>query len=287
VKVAVVGAGRAGTAVAVLLHRAGHEIVAVSGREPTRERAARFLPGVPLVDAADAPAGADLAVIGLPDDLIGSIVSSIAAKGGFGRGQWVAHLSGASPLSVLDGARAAGARRLAIHPLQTFPDPGAGIERIPGSVLALGADDEEGFGVAEHIAQDLGGDPFRLPDDRRGLSHAAAVFASNYLVATAAVADRLFASAGVPDPVAAMGPLQEATLANIAALGPGAALTGPAARGDAGTIERNLEALSSTEPWAVAAYVEMARVALDLAVGSGRLDPTDRARVEEVLRRWT
>jgi predicted short-subunit dehydrogenase-like oxidoreductase (DUF2520 family) len=190
-------------------------------------------------------------------------------------------------LSVLDGARAAGARRLAIHPLQTFPDPGAGIERIPGSVLALGADDEEGFGVAEHIAQDLGGDPFRLPDDRRGLYHAAAVFASNYLVATAAVADRLFASAGVPDPVAAMGPLQEATLANIAALGPGAALTGPAARGDAGTIERNLEALSSTEPWAVAAYVEMARVALDLAVGSGRLDPTDRARVEEVLRRWT
>lgn len=281
------GAGRAGTAVAVLLQRAGHEIVAVSGREPTRERAARFLPGVAVVDPAAAPAGSDLVIIGLPDDLIEPIVSSIATDVGFGEGQWVAHLSGASPLSVLDGARAAGARRLAIHPLQTFPDPDAGIARIPGSTIAVGADDEQGFDIAEGIAADLGGRPFRLPDDRRGLYHAAAVFASNDLVAVAAVAERLFGSAGVPDPVAAMHPLQEATVANIASMGTGAALTGPAVRGDAGTIERNLAALSSTEPWAVPAYVELTRVALDVAVRSGRLGPAARDRVEEVLRRWT
>jgi predicted short-subunit dehydrogenase-like oxidoreductase (DUF2520 family) len=286
-RVAVVGAGRAGTAVAVLLQRAGHAIVAVSGREPTRERAARYLPGVAVVDVMEAPAGADIVVVGLPDDLIEPIVSSIATSGGFAHRPWVAHLSGASPLSALDAARHAGARRLAVHPLQTFPDPGAGIDRIPGSTIALGADDEEGFGVAEGIARDLQGEPFRLADDRRGVYHAAAVFASNYLVATTAVAERLLASAGVSDPAAAIRPLQQATLANIAAMGPGAALTGPAVRGDAGTIDRNLEALSSTDPWAIAAYIEMARVALDLAGSSGRLPPADRARVEEVLRRWT
>jgi predicted short-subunit dehydrogenase-like oxidoreductase (DUF2520 family) len=287
VKVAVVGAGRAGTAVAVLLQRAGHAIVAVSGRAATRERAAHYLPGVPVVDATEAPAGADLVIVGLPDDLIEPIVSTIATSGGFGDGQWVAHLSGASPLQALDAAREEGARRLAVHPLQTFPDPGAGIERIPGSTIAVGADDEEGFGVAEGIASDLRGDPFRLAEDRRALYHAAAVFASNYLVATTAVAERLLSIAGVPDPAVAIRSLQQATLANVAAMGPGPALTGPAVRGDAGTIDRNLDALSTSEPWAVAAYVEMARVALDLAGSSGRLSPDDRARVEEVLGRWT
>ena len=43
-KVAIVGAGRVGTCVGVLLTRAGHRVVAVSGRGPTRDRALRFLP---------------------------------------------------------------------------------------------------------------------------------------------------------------------------------------------------------------------------------------------------
>ena len=36
--VAVVGAGRVGTALAVLLQRAGHRVVGVAGRDATRER---------------------------------------------------------------------------------------------------------------------------------------------------------------------------------------------------------------------------------------------------------
>jgi predicted short-subunit dehydrogenase-like oxidoreductase (DUF2520 family) len=84
-----------------------------------------------------------------------------------------------------------------------------------------------------------------------------------------------------------MQPLQRSTLDNLARLGPGAALTGPAVRGDAGTIERNLEALANAAPDAVPAYVALARIALDLAVRAGRLDAEARARVDEVLARWT
>ena len=152
-----------------------------------------------------------------------------------------------------------------MHPLQTFPDPAAGIARIPGSLIALEADDDEGSFIAERIAEDLMGVPFRLAGEHRALYHAAAVFASNYVVSATAVAEQLLAAAGVPDPAAAMRPLQEATIENVASMGPAAALTGPAARGDAGTIERNLEALAQDLPWAVAPYVEMARVALDVA----------------------
>jgi predicted short-subunit dehydrogenase-like oxidoreductase (DUF2520 family) len=285
-RIAVIGAGRVGTAIAVLLGRAGHDVVAVSGRAATHGRAGRYLPGVPVVEPAEASAKGELVVVSVPDDDLGSIVGGIAATGGFRPGQWVVHTSGALGLDVLDGAHAAGAGRLAVHPLQTLPDVERAIDRIPGCVVAVTADDEDGYRVAESLAGDLGGSPFRLADELRPLYHAAAVFASNYLVATSSVAERLLAEAGMTDPSRAMGPLQRATLDNIEALGSAAALTGPAVRGDAGTVERHLEALAGRMPDAVAAYVTMARVALELATRSGRLGPDGRTAVEAVLARW-
>ena len=279
------GAGRVGTAVAVLLQRAAHTIVAVSGRGATRGRAASFLPGVAVVDARDAVADADLVIVGVPDDVIEEIVVSLGDAVRAGR--WIAHLSGARGLGVLDAAREAGARRLAVHPLQTLPDVTGAIERIPGSTIAVTADDEEGYFLGERIAEDLLGEPFRLQDELRPLYHAAAVFASNYLVATSSVAADLFSAAGVPDPARAMAPLQRATLDNLERLGAGRALTGPAARGDAGTIDRHLAALTVAAPGAIPAYVAMARLALDLAERDGHLPSDRRAACEDVLARWS
>ncbi|MEX1263144.1 MAG: Rossmann-like and DUF2520 domain-containing protein [Actinomycetota bacterium] len=288
--ISIVGAGRAGTALAVLWRRAGHRIVAVSGRDATAERAVRHLPGVPVFDAsdeADAARGAELVVLAVPDDLIAPTARAFTDAGALGDARWVAHLSGATPLSALDAAREAGARRLGVHPLQTFPDVEAALERVPGCAVAVGADDDEGFAVGERLAEDLQGRPFRLADEHRAIYHAAAVFASNYLVAGTWVAEELLAIAGVSDPMSALAPLQQATIANMAIATPAAALTGPAVRGDAGTIARNIEALAASAPWAVDAYVEMARVALDLSVRSGRLSHQGRAGVDEVLARWT
>jgi predicted short-subunit dehydrogenase-like oxidoreductase (DUF2520 family) len=287
VKIGIVGAGRAGTAVAVLWQRAGHRIVGVSGRGPTRDRIARLLPDVPLLEPSEVARSAELTVVAVPDDLIAITVRDLASANVFAHGRWVAHLSGATSLTALNAARERGARRLGVHPFQTFPDPAAGIDRIPGCTIAVSADDDEGHFLAERLAEDLLGEPFRLADELRPTYHAAAVFASNYVVAASAVAERLLSAAGVPDPAGAMRPLQEATVANVASMGADVALTGPAARGDAGTIERNLEALGAELPWAVAAYVEMARVALDIAQRAGRIDEALRAGVEEVLERWS
>ena len=258
----------------------------MSGREPTRERAARFLPDVSILDPVEAVRDADLVVLGVPDDEIPSTAALIARPGGVQRGCWVVHLSGASGLDVLESVRAAGARRLALHPLQTFPDVAGALERIPRCAMAVTADDAEGYEVGERIAADLMARPFRLDDAERPLYHAAAVFASNYLVVTAGIAESLFRRVGVPDPRTAMLPLQRASLDNVERLGPEAALTGPAVRGDASTIELNLLALRAAAPHAVAAYVALCDVALELGVGGGRLTRERRAVVEEVLRRW-
>jgi predicted short-subunit dehydrogenase-like oxidoreductase (DUF2520 family) len=286
-KVAVIGAGTLGTAIGVLLERAGHSIVGVSGRAETRERARSHLPSAPFLEPAEAAAAGELVVIGTPDDVIEPTVEALAAAGAVGPDTWVAHLSGSLGLDVLEPAARAGARILAVHPLQTFPDVGSALDRLPGCSIAITAKDEEGYVLGERLARDLHGVPFRLSDERRPLYHAAAVFASNYLVTASAIAESLFTEAGVPDPARAMGPLQRATLENVERLGPARALTGPAGRGDAGTIRRNLEALEAHAPELVPAYVAMARATLDLAERSGRLSSGARAAVEDVLDRWS
>ena len=285
--IAVVGAGRVGTALAVLLRRAGHTIAAVSGREATRVRAAAHLAGVPVLPEDAAARRAELVVLGVPDDELSPTVIRLAEAGAFRDGAWAVHLSGATGLEVLSPATAAGARRLAIHPLQTIPDVEGALERIPGSLMAVTADDDEGLGLGDRLAADVGARPFHLADDRRGLYHAAAVFASNYVIASAGIAEELFREAGVPDPVEALLPLARASLDNVARLGSADALTGPAVRGDAGTIERNLAALRDAAPHAVPAYVELCRLALDLGARSGRTPRDRRTAVEEVLARWT
>jgi predicted short-subunit dehydrogenase-like oxidoreductase (DUF2520 family) len=286
-KVAVVGAGTLGTAIAVLLERAGHRIVGIAGREETRQRASSYLPNAPFLEPGEAAAAAELVVIGTPDDVIEPTVEALAAAAAVGPGTWVAHLSGSLGLDVLGRAAGAGARILAIHPLQTFPDVGSALERLPGCAIAITAEDDEGYVFGERLADDLHGVPFRLSDELRPLYHAAAVFASNYVVTASAIAESLFAAAGVPDPARAIAPLQRATLENIERLGPAHALTGPAVRGDAGTIRRNLEALERHAPELVPSYVAMARATLDLAERSGRLSSGARAAVEDVLDGWS
>src|SRR6266540_2858011 len=107
-----------------------------------------------------------------------------------------------------------------------------------------------------------------------------------YLVAVEGMAEHLFRLAGLPDPVPMFGPLARTALETTLTRGPEAALTGPAVRGDAGTVRRNLEALSRQAPQAVAPYVALARLAADLAASSGRLTAQGYARLREELDEW-
>lgn len=284
--IAVVGAGRVGTAIAVLLARAGHRIVGLAGGSGTAARAAEHLPAVPVMDAPSAAGAAEIVLIGTPDAAIAEACASLAGSGVLRADHLVGHLSGATGLSALAPAREAGASIFCLHPLQTCPTVELAIERLPGSGFAVTAEDDRVTGIAERLARDAGGVPFRLDDDAKPAYHAAAVFASNALVAMTDIAVRLLSVSGVADPMAVLAPLERATVENLAATSPAEALTGPALRGDADTIEGNLRALSTIMPDAIAAYVALSDRMLELASRSGRIAPSDRARVEEVLARW-
>jgi predicted short-subunit dehydrogenase-like oxidoreductase (DUF2520 family) len=287
--VSLIGAGRVGTALTVLLERAGHRVVAASGRQGSEERARRHLPFTrfhPWAEAPEAAKAARVVILGVPDDLIEEVCSELTARVAVRRGQAVLHLSGSVGLDALAAARLVGAMTLSIHPLQTFPDVETGIDRLPGSAVAVTASEERAFAVGVRLASDVGGRPFRLEDQVKALYHAAAVFCSNYLVAVEAMAEHLFRLAGLTDPVAMFAPLARSALYATLWEGPENALTGPAVRGDAGTIRRNLEALSKQAPEAVRPYIALAHMAADLGLRSGRLSREGFDRVVEALKEW-
>jgi 2-amino-4-hydroxy-6-hydroxymethyldihydropteridine diphosphokinase len=284
--VALIGAGRVGTAFGALLERAGgYRVVAVSGRRASHERAQRYLPFARFLLPEDAAKEADVAVFGVPDDLIAKGCEVMASNGAFRRRQRVLHLSGSIGLDALAPAKSKGAEILSVHPLMTVPEVEAGIERLPGSPMAVTATTEAGFGFGEGLVQAVGGEPFRLPDEAKPLYHAAAVFASNYLVVVEALAEELLRTAGVEDAVQRLTPLARASLDRALELGPSTALTGPAARGDVGTLARNLKALGEHAPHMVPAYWMLARQAARIAHQAGRLSTEGRDRIEEVLGR--
>ncbi len=275
------------TALGVLWGRAGHRIVVASGREASRERVATYLPGTAFEpDPARAAADADTVVLGVRDDLIESMCAAVAAGGGLRPGARVLHLSGSVPLSALGAARDGGADVLSLHPLLSFPDVSTGVERLPGSGIAVTAETDQVEAFGQDLARDAGARPFVLPDEVKPLYHAGAVFASNYLVAVEALAERILSAAGVAGAPSYLEPLARSAFDRAFALGPGAALTGPAVRGDAGTIERNLRALAASVPGAVAPYVALADAATAIALDAGRIDEDQHARVREALDPW-
>lgn len=283
-RIALVGAGRAGTALALRWLAAGHEVAVAEHGEQTRQRQREFLPEAPLIAPKGACEQAEVVVLGVPDGVIAQVCEEVAPY--ICPGASVLHLSGATGLDALAAARVLGNGVLSLHPLQTFPSVEAALAVLPGTTMAVTALDEDGYELGERLALDAGGQPFRLADEDKPLYHAAAVFASNYLVAIMAEAEGLFTLAGLADPVPSFLPLARASLDNVGRLGPADALTGPVVRGDVETVRRNLEALADGAPAAVDAYVALARIALRVASESGRIDDEARSDIEEVLSQW-
>jgi predicted short-subunit dehydrogenase-like oxidoreductase (DUF2520 family) len=170
-----------------------------------------------------------LVLLCVPDDAIPTVASTLP------EGPWIAHVSGATPLSALDPHR----RRFSMHPLQTFTHA-RGAEQLDGAWAAVTGESEQARANGFWLAETLGLRPFTLADDVRPLYHAGAAIASNYLVTLHAVASELLSAAGAPPE--ALLPLMRRTIDN------GFELTGPIERGDRETLEAHRRAIRAARP---------------------------------------
>ncbi|CAL9507597.1 hypothetical protein SUDANB150_03528 [Streptomyces sp. enrichment culture] len=270
--VGVVGAGRVGPALAASLQLAGHRPVAVSGvSDASRRRAAALLPDVPLMTPAEVLQRAELVLLTVPDDALPGLVTGLAETGAVRPGQLLVHTSGRYGARVLDPALRAGALPLALHPAMTFTGTPVDVQRLAGCSFGVTAPEELRL-AAEALVIEMGGEPEWIAEDRRPLYHAALALGSNHLITLVAQSLELLRTAGVTAPDRMLGPLLGASLDNALRSGD-AALTGPVARGDAGTVAAHITELREHAPQAVAGYLAMARATADRALDHGLLKP--------------
>jgi predicted short-subunit dehydrogenase-like oxidoreductase (DUF2520 family) len=285
--VGVIGTGRVGSVLGAALARAGHRVVAASAvSERSRRRAADLLPDTPLLPPPEVAALADLLVLGVPDDVLPELVDGLAETGLLRPGQTVLHPSGRHGIGVLEPARAAGALPLALHPVMTFTGTDVDLARLAG--CSFGVTAPEPFRpMAEALVVEMGGEPEWIAEADRALYHAALAFGANYLTTLVAQSAELLARVGVGAPGRMLGPLLGATLDNSLRSGD-AALTGPVARGDAGTVAAHLEQLArltgtrAGDPL-VNAYLALARLTADRALEAGLLAPEQAGELLKVL----
>lgn len=263
--VGIVGPGRAGLGLAQALAQARVRVLGVHGRRP------RDVPaGVRLTVGPVPPwlADADVVLLAVGDDALEGLVRDLARSGAVRPGQVVLHLSGARASDILAPLAERGAATGSMHPLMTVSeDPSRAARHFRGATFALEGE-FDAVRSADILVRALGGIPVMIAPETKAAYHAGAVFASNYLVTALAAAERLLEEAGIPAAAAreALVPLARATLENVAALGPLAALTGPVARGDAATVRRHREALG---PDGRRLYDALARATLALAKEKG------------------
>ncbi len=280
--VGVVGAGRVGAVLGAALARAGHRVVAASAvSAASLERAETLLPGVPILDVASVVSAAELVLLTVPDDALPELVAGLSATGVWAPGQIAVHTSGRYGVGVLDPVREAHVIPLAIHPAMTFSGTAADLSALADCCFGV-TTPGPARPVAEALVVEIGGEPVWVEERDRARYHAALSHGANHLVTLVAQAMQVLSGAGVEAPDRVLGPLLFAALDNALRRGD-AALTGPVARGDAGTVAAHLRELRTETPDVLAAYVAMARATAERALASGRLAPTSAEALLDVL----
>jgi len=280
--VGVVGAGRVGVVLAAALAQAGHKVVAVSAvSDASRRRVDELLPGTPVLAPPQVLAAAELALLTVPDDVLPGLVEGLAAAGDIAPGQLLVHTSGRYGVAVLDPATRAGALPLALHPAMTFTGRREDLARLVGACFGVTAP-EPLRPIAEALVVEMGSDPQWVEEELRPLYHAALAAGSNHLATLVNESVDLLRRCGVEEPERLLAPLLGASLDNALRAGD-AALTGPVARGDAGTVAAHINVLREVSPDTAAAYIAMARLTADRALAAGLLKPEAAVALLDVL----
>ena len=279
-RIGIIGSGRVGAVLGAALRRVGHQVTGVTARtDLSRVRAEALLPGVPIRSMLEVAADCDLLLLTVSDDALAGVADEVATVAH--PGQYVAHTAGRFGIRVLEPVTLNSAIPLALHPSMTFTGTSLDLTRLEDCPFAVTAP-PEALPVAEALVIEMGGDPIVVSEESRLIYHAALAHGANHLVTLVAQTRELLNLAGVSDPARLVAPLLRAALDNALRDGD-AALTGPVARGDAGTLTKHLDDLGEVAPDIATTYRAMARSTAKRAHEFGALTAEQRDRLLDVL----
>lgn len=223
---------------------------------------------------------AQLILIATPDGAIGETARVLRDSDVVQAGDVVFHASGSLSSMLLEPLRAADAFVASVHPIRAFADPAGAAAAFDPTFCGVEGD-ESALQVLEPLFAGVGGECVRVDPTRKTLYHAAAVIASNYLVALVDLSLAAYGQAGIQrdDARRLLSPILAGTLANIERSDTAAALTGPVSRGEATTVAAHLGALSDWCDDAADVYRALGRQALALARRQGSADEAGLAHI--------
>lgn len=235
----IIGAGNVATHLARHLDRAT-DVVSVWSRRLDNARAlsTTLRNAMATNNLDEVPHDADFYIVSVVDDHIADVVRQLGSVDGI-----IAHTSGSYPLETL--CRASGARHCGVfYPLQTFSKTmEVDIAHIP---FFIEGTDMATIEALVKLASTISDNVNRVDSNVRGHLHIAAVFANNFANYMWDIADSYLKEHTDFD-ITVFAPLLAETLRKAMSIGPCAAQTGPAKRGDRDVIEKHIATLSAAD----------------------------------------
>lgn len=243
--IALIGCGKAGLSVSLALKSAGWTVTSCSSlSDESTRRGVEWLACNPMVLWNSIPQKTAI-LLGVPEGALKEVDERLAREDAHLKGRVVIHLSGGLPARVLERCRLGGASVGSLHPIMALPDPLTGAKRLKAATFAIEGR-AKAVGVMQAIAHSISDRFFLLSPRGKVLYHAAAVVASNHLLALLSDSQAILERAGADMATAlpAFQSLVEGTVANFFAGGGAvAALTGPVERGDSDMVKNHLQSL--------------------------------------------
>ena len=284
-KIFILGPGRVGLSLGLLFHRAGLDVIGIWGRRKSslsgeRESAMLFFHGPFPPEMAVS----NVILITTVDRAIEEVAGRLADCEHLPDSAIVYHCSGAFDSGILASLKAKGISTGTIHPLQSIPTAEVGTRLLPGSYFTLEGDGRA-VRTGRALVKAIGGYPLPLAGGDRGLYHAAAAMAGNFLVTLVWSAARMVSDAGLKEERAlqALQPMIRGVVSNIEEIGIRNALTGPVSRGDAHTLRIQLEAIGKKRPEDLPLFVAMAERTIELSREIGLLDEERIRKLRKVI----
>lgn len=248
-RIGFIGAGRVGTSLGKYLSQNGFCVAEYYSRTPkSAAESANFIGGQCKALDRITDITSDIIFITVNDDAIKQIINELGKCGKSLSGKIICHTSGSMSANVLRPLcdKDSSVRIASLHMLLAVNDKFNSYKDFGNAYFTL---DGNAADDILKIIKSCGNEAGIIDSDCKVKYHTAAVFASNFAVALTDIGCEMLTECGFTydEALKALTPLIMLNAENITSVGPKAALTGPAQRGDLGTIAKHKEVLTGKE----------------------------------------
>lgn len=242
--IGIIGAGKVGCSMGKYLTDAGIKIVGFySKSKASAQDAADFTKTMYFGTVGELIKASDTLFLTTPDGALGQVWDCIAKHRL--EGKVICHFSGSLSSDIFKGIGQTGASGCSVHPMYAFSDKYTSYRQLHTAALTMEGEQSALEKMSELFGKKLHHRIFTIKTHDKIKYHAAASFASNYLVGIMDISFSLLKDIGFSSEEisALIKPLSMANLQSVFENGTAAALTGPVERGDYGTVKSHMMAL--------------------------------------------